>query len=154
VLCALEKRVPILFLRPRLEVAKGDIGELAAERCAIDREADTVEPLIHLGAVFTHALADHVLRDLEIDERATGHPREDCEDVVARKLVAPEVEALACEAARVLEEANGDGTNVREGDLRELSCRRERRGVDALRKLLFAEMEVLHEIDRRQDRGA
>jgi len=37
---------------------------------------------------------------------------------------------------------------------RELSRRRERRSVDALRELFFAEMEVLHEIDRRQDRGA
>src|SRR6266436_2501137 len=68
--------------------------------------------------------------------------------------VAPEVEALACEAAWVLEEANGDGPDVRDGDLRELSRRRERRGVDALRELLFAEMEVLHEIDGHQDRGA
>src|SRR6478735_12284631 len=31
---------------------------------------------------------------------------------------------------------------------------RERRGVDALCELFFAEMEVLHEIDGRQDRGA
>src|SRR6266436_10134473 len=68
--------------------------------------------------------------------------------------VAPEVEALACEAAWVLEEANGDGPDVRDGDLRELSRRRERRGVDALRELLFPEMEILHEVDRRQDRGA
>jgi hypothetical protein len=37
VLCALEKRVPILCLRPRLEVVEGDVGELTAERCAIDR---------------------------------------------------------------------------------------------------------------------
>src|SRR4029077_8492302 len=35
-----------------------------------------------------------------------------------------------------------------------LSGGREGRGVDALRELLFAEMEVLHEIDGRQDRGA
>src|SRR5258708_1706890 len=74
---------------------KSDLGGLAAERCAIDREADTVEPLVHLGAVLTHALADDVQRDLEIDERATGDTREDGEDVVARELVAPEVEALA-----------------------------------------------------------
>src|SRR5258708_1267016 len=68
--------------------------------------------------------------------------------------VAPEVEALACEAAWVLKEANRDGPDVRDGDLRELSRRPERRGVDALRELLFAEIEVLHEIDGRQDRGA
>jgi len=110
---------------------EGDVGELTAERCAIDREADTVEPLVHLGAVLTHALADDVQRDLEIGERATGDTREDGEDVVARELVAPEVEALACEAAWVLEEAKGDGPDVRDGDLRELSRRRERRGVDA-----------------------
>jgi hypothetical protein len=133
---------------------EGDVGELTAERCAIDRVADTVEPLVHLGAVLTHALADDVQRDLEIGEQATADTREDGDDVIARKLVAPQVEALACKTARVLEEANGDGPDVRDGDLRELSRRRERRGVDALRELLFAEMEVLHEIDRRQDRGA
>src|SRR6476661_5322271 len=141
-------------LRPRLEVVKGDVGELTAERCAIDREADTVEPLVHLGAVLTHALADDVQGDLEISERATGHTREDGNDVVARELVAREVEAPAGEAAWVLEEANGDGPDIRDSDLRELSRRRERRGVDALRELLFAEIEVLHEIDGRQDRGA
>jgi hypothetical protein len=127
-----------------------DVGKLTAERRAIDREAD----IVHLGAVLTHALADDVQWDLEIGERATGDTREDRDDVVARELVAPEVEALACEAAWFLEEANGDGPDVRDGDLRELSRRRERRGVDALRELLFAEMEVLHEIDGRQDRGA
>src|SRR6516165_5837951 len=152
--CALEERVPILCLCPRLEVVEGDVGELTAERCAIDRVADTVKPLVHLGAILTHALADDVQRDLEIRERATGDTREDGDDVVARELVAPEVEALACEAARVLEEANGDGPDVRNGDLRELSRRRERRGVDALRELLFAEEEVLHKVDGRQDRGA
>jgi hypothetical protein len=133
---------------------KGDVRELTAERCAIDREADTVEPLVHLGAVLTHALAGDVQRDLEIGERATGDTREDGEDVVAREFVAREVEALAGEAAWVLKEANGDGPDVRDGDLRELSRRRKRRGVDALRELLFAEIEVLHEIDGRQDRGA
>src|SRR5262249_3020720 len=82
VLCALEKLF-ILCLRPRLEVVKGDVGELTAERCAIDRVADTVEPLVHLGAVLTHALADDVQGDLEIGERATGDTREDGEEVVA-----------------------------------------------------------------------
>ena len=76
----MEERVPILLRRPRLEVVEGDVGELTAERCAIDREADTVEPLVHLGAVLTHALADDVQRDLEIDERATGDTREDGDD--------------------------------------------------------------------------
>jgi hypothetical protein len=118
---------------------KGDAGKLTAERCAIDRVADTVEPLVHLGAVLTHALADDVQRDLEIGERATGDTRDDGDDVVARELVASEVEALASEAAWLLEEANGGGPDVRDGDLRELSRRRERRGVDALRELLFAE---------------
>ena len=87
-LCALEERVPILRLRPRLEVVEGDVGKLTAERCAIDRVADTVEPFVHLGGVLTHALADDVQRDLEIGERATGDTREDGDDVVARELVA------------------------------------------------------------------
>jgi hypothetical protein len=126
VLCALEERVPILCLRLRLKVVKGDIGELAAERCTIDREADTVEPLIDRDAVLAHALADDVQRDLKIGEGATADTGEDGEDVVARKLIAPEVEALACE---VFEKANGYGSDVRKGDLREPSRRRERRGV-------------------------
>src|SRR5271169_6905645 len=66
------KRVPILCLRPRLEVVKGNVGELTAERCTIDRVANTVEPLVHLGGVLTHALADDVQRDLEIGERPAG----------------------------------------------------------------------------------
>jgi hypothetical protein len=65
------------------------VGELTAERCAIDRGADTVELLVHLGAVLTHALADDVQRGLEIGERATGDTREYGKDVVARELVAP-----------------------------------------------------------------
>jgi hypothetical protein len=153
-LCALEKRIPILGLCPRLEVVEGDVGKLTAERCAIDREADTVEPLVHLGAVLTHALADDVQRNLEISERATGDTRKDSDDVVACELVTPEVEAPACEPAWVLEKTNGDGPDVRDGDLREQSRRWERRGVDALCELFFAEMEVLHEIDGGQDRGA
>src|SRR4029077_2470481 len=151
---ALEEGVAILCLRPRLEVVEGDVGELTAERRAIDRVTDTIEPLVHFGAVLTHALLDDIQRDLEIGERATGDTREDGDDVVARELVAREVEALACEVTWVLEEANGCAPDVRNGDLRELSRRRERRGVDALRELLLAEMEVLHEIDGRQDRGA
>src|SRR6266436_78379 len=154
VLRAIEEPVPILCLRPRLEVVESDVGELPEERCAIDREADPLEPLVHLGAVLTHALADDGQRNLEIGKPATGDTREDGEDVVARELVAPEVEALAREAPWVLEEANGDGPDVRDGDLRERSRRRERRGVNALRELLLAEIEVLHEIHGRQDRGA
>src|SRR3984957_13883059 len=154
VLCGLEKRVPILPLRPRLEVVKGDVGELTAERRAIEREADTIEPFVHLGPVLTHALADDVHWDLEIGERATGDTREDGEDVVAGEFVAPEVEALARKAAWVLEEANSDGPDVRDGDLREPPRRRERRGVDALGELLFAEIEVLHEIDGGEDCSA
>jgi hypothetical protein len=119
---------------------EGDVGEITAERCAIDRIADTVEPLVHLDAVLTHALADDVQGDLEIGEWATADTPEDGDDVVASKLVAPQVEALACKAARVLEDANGDGPDVRDGDLREPSRRRERRGVDTLRELLYTEV--------------
>src|ERR1700692_1927547 len=92
VLCALEERLSLLRHRPRLKSVKGDAGEVAGERCAIDRVADTVEPLVHLGGVLTHALADDVQRDLEIGESATGDTRENGDNVVARKLVAPDVE--------------------------------------------------------------
>src|SRR5207245_2438685 len=83
-----KERFPILCLRPRLEVVEGDIGELAAERLAIDRIADAIEPLVHLGTVLTHTLADDIHRDLEVGERTTGNAREDRDDVVARELVA------------------------------------------------------------------
>jgi hypothetical protein len=82
-------------------------------------------------------LSDDAQRDLEIAERATGDTREDGDDVIAREVVAREVKALAGEAAWVLEEANGDGPDVREGNLRELSRRREWRGVEALRQLFL-----------------
>ena len=65
-----------------------------------------VEPLVHLAGVLTHPLADDFERDLEIGEPATGDTREDGEDVVARELVAPEVEALAGIAAWVLRGAS------------------------------------------------
>src|SRR6185503_260339 len=154
VLCALQEHVPVLCPRPRREVVEGHVRELAAERCAIDRVADTVEPLVHLCAVLAHALADDIQRDLEIGERTTGDTREDGDDVVTRELVARDVEALACEAAWFLKDANRDGPDVRDGDLRELSCRGERHGIDALRELLLAEIEVLHEKDGGQDSGA
>jgi hypothetical protein len=92
----------------------------------------------HIAKIGVRAIVLAPVENLHFGEWATGDTGEDGEDVVARKLVTPEVEALACEAAWVLEEANGDGPDVRDGDLRELSCRRERRGVDALRELLFA----------------
>src|SRR4051812_27511560 len=88
VLSALDKRVPILCLCPRLEVVKGNVGELAAERCAIDGVADAVEPLVHLDGILPHALADEVQRDLEIGKPATRDTREDGDDVIARELVA------------------------------------------------------------------
>lgn len=114
---------------------KGYIRELSTQSCVIDRVADAVEPLVHLDIVFTHALADDVHRDLQVAELAAGDTREDGDNLFAREFVAPEVEALACEAARVLEEANGDGPYVRDRDLRQLPRRRERRGVDAFRRL-------------------
>src|SRR6267154_846407 len=109
VLCTLEKRAPILCLRPRFEVVKGDVGELTTECCAIDRVADTVEPLVHLGTLLTHALADKIQRNLEIGERAASDTREYGHDLVAREVVACKVEALADEAAWILFESNGDG---------------------------------------------
>ena len=95
VLCALEKRVPILCLSPRLEVVKGDVGEFAAERGAIDGVADAVEPLVHPHAVLAHALADDVERHLVVGEGAAGDAREYGDDVAAREVVAAEIEALS-----------------------------------------------------------
>ena len=87
---------------------EGDVGELTAERGAIHRIADAVQPIVHLGGILTHALADDIERDLVIVKRATGNALENGEGVIPRELVAREVEALAREASRVLEEADGD----------------------------------------------
>jgi hypothetical protein len=129
------KRAPILRLCPRLKVAEGDVGELTAERGAIHRKTDAVEPLVHLGGILAHALADDIERNLVIAKGAAGDTREDGEGVIPRELVSREVEALAREATGVLEDANGDRPNVRDGNLRELSCRR---GVPPRRFLLRA----------------
>src|SRR5258708_20032174 len=82
------KRLPILRLRPRLEVGKGDVGKLTAERGAIHRKADAVEPFVHLGPILAHPLAHAIDRDLVVREGAAGDARQNGNDVIARKLVA------------------------------------------------------------------
>jgi hypothetical protein len=129
------KRAPILRLCPRLKVAEGDVGELTAERGAIHRKTDAVEPLVHLGGILAHALADDIERNLVIAKGVPGDARENGHGVIPVELVSREVEALAREATGVLEDANGDRPNVRDGNLRELSCRR---GVPPRRFLLRA----------------
>ncbi len=56
-----------------------------------------------------------------------GDAGENGDGGIPRELVAREVEALAREAAGVLEDANGDRSDVRDGNLRQRPCRRERR---------------------------
>src|SRR5262249_22757514 len=136
----LQERLPILRLGPGLEGVKRDAGKLAAERGGIERVADVVEPLVHLRAVVAHALAEDVGRDLVVGERLAGDGGEDGDHVVARELVPPEVEALAGEAARVLENGDGDRPDVGDGDLRELAGRRQRVGVDTLGELFPPEI--------------
>src|ERR1700722_2839266 len=148
------KRAPILRLCPRLKVAEGDVGKLTAERGAIHRKTDAVEPFVHLDGILAHALADDIERNLVIAKGAPGDARENGHDVIPVELVSGEVEALAREAADVLEDPNGDRPNVRDGNLRELSCRRECRRVDSFRELLFYEIEVLHEGNGRENRCA
>src|SRR5450631_4343897 len=129
---------------------EGDVGKLTVERGAIHRKADAFKPFVHPGAILPHALADDIERDLIIGERAAGDARENGDDVIPRELVAREVEALAREATGVLEGANGDRSDVRDGDLRERPARRERRRVDPLSELLFTiGDEVLHEVNGR-----
>src|SRR6202521_316536 len=60
---------PILGLRPRLKVVESDIGKFTAERGAIHRKTDAVKPFIHLDGIFSHTLADHIERDLEVAKR-------------------------------------------------------------------------------------
>ena len=103
---------------------EGDVGKLTAERGAIHRKTDAVEPFVHPNGILAHALADDIERDLVIAEGAAGDAREDGEGVIPRELVAREVEALAREATGVLEDANGDRADVRDRNLRERPCRR------------------------------
>src|ERR1019366_4689389 len=152
VLCA-EQRVPILRFRPGLEAVESDVGKLTTQRRVVHRVTDTAKPLEHLRAVLAHPLPDDVQRDLEVGERATRDAREDGDYLVARELVAPEVEALARKVIRVLEDAGRDGPDVRDSDSRERPRPWEWRGVDALRELLLAEIEFLHEKAGGEDRG-
>ena len=102
---------------------EGDVGELTVERGAIRRIADTVQPFVHPGAILAHALADDIERDLVIGEGAAGDARENGDDVIPGKRVARQIKALAREATGVLEDANGDRPDVRDGDLRECALR-------------------------------
>ena len=70
------KSTPILRLRPRLEVVEGDVGKFTAERGAIHRKTDAVEPFVHLDGILAHALADDIERDLVIGKGAAGDARE------------------------------------------------------------------------------
>ena len=114
---------------------EGDVGELTAERGAIHRIADAVQPIVHLGGILAHALADDIERDRVIAKGAAGDTREDGEGVIPDELVAREVEALAREATGVLKDATGNRPNVRDGNLGERPYWRERRRVDPFREL-------------------
>src|SRR5260221_1785107 len=105
---------------------ESDVGKLTAERGAIHRKADALEPFVHFDGILAHALTDDIEWDLEIGEGTAGDAREDGDDFVARELVASKIEAPAYEAVWVLEYAYGGGPYVRDGDLRELPRRRKR----------------------------
>src|ERR1035438_8474416 len=128
--------------------------ESLARYVRLEPVIDGVEGTFAKAPSAAHPLPDDVQRDLEVGERATRDAREDGDYLVARELVAPEVEALARKVIRVLEDAGRDGPDVRDSDSRERPRPWEWRGVDALRELLLAEIEVLHEKDGGEDRGA
>src|SRR4029077_107461 len=148
------KHTPILRLRPSLKVVEGDVGKLTAERGAIHRKTDAVEPFVHLDGILAHALADDIERDLVIAKGTAGDARENGEGVIPRELVAREVEALAGEASGLLEDANGDCPDIWDGNLREGPCWRKCRRVDPFSELLSNEIEVLHEGHGRENRCA
>jgi len=133
---------------------EGDVGKFTAERGAINRKADAVEPFVHPNGILAHALADDIERDLVIAKGAAGDARKICEGVIPRELVAREVEALAGEATGVLEDANGDRPDVHDRNLREHPCRWKRRRVDPFSELLFHEIDVFHEGNGRKNRRA
>src|SRR5258705_2849967 len=145
---------PILGLRPRLKVVESDIGKFTAESGAIHRKTDAVKPFIHLDGILAHTLADHIERDLEVAKRAPDDAREYGHGFISREIVAREVETFAGESSGIFQNANGDLSDVRDSDLRERPCRRERRRVDPCRELLFYEIEVFHESNGRENRRA
>ena len=120
---------------------EGDVGKFTAERGAIHRITDAVKPFVHPDRILAHALADDIERHLLIGKGAAGDARENGEGIIAREIVAREVEALAREASGVLEDTNGDGSDVCDGNLRKCPCRRERRRVDPFSQLLFREIQ-------------
>src|SRR6478735_3870363 len=147
-LCVAQERLPILYLRPSLEVVEDDIGELTAERGEIHCITDAAEPFAHLGTVFTHSLPDDIERDLGIPEGAASDTREAGNHIVASELVACKIEARTHESAFVLKDASSNLPDVRDCYLREFPRCRERSGVDALTELLCHEIKVLHKVNR------
>src|ERR1700758_1454006 len=111
-------RTPILLLRPRFEIVQSDVRKFTAKRGAIHRKTHTVEPFIHLNGVLAHALADNVERDLIIGKVASGNARENAHGLITRELVARKVETLAGEASGVLENANGNRSDILNSNLR------------------------------------
>src|SRR6266403_577852 len=146
--------MPILHLRPGLEVVEINVGKFTAKRSEIHRKTDAVEPFVHLDRILAHRLADDIEWDLIVRKRAAGDSRENGHRVIPRELVACEVEALAGEATGVLEDMNGNRPDVCDGNLREGSGRRECRRVNPFSELLFYEIEVLHEGNGRENRCA
>jgi hypothetical protein len=95
-----------------------NVGKFAAKRSAICRKTDAVKPFVHLDGILAHALADNIERDLVIGKVAAGNTRENAHGVIARELVAREVEALAREASGIFEDANCDRPDIWNGNLR------------------------------------
>ena len=84
----MQKRIPILRLRPRLEVVEGDFGEFTAECGAIHRKTDAIEPLVHLDSILAHAPADHIERHLEIAQGVAGDTGRNGHGVIPAEFIA------------------------------------------------------------------
>jgi hypothetical protein len=134
------KHAPILRLRPRLKVVESNIRKFTAERGAIHRKTDAIEPFVHLDSVLAHALSNGMKWDLVIAKGAPGDARENGHGLIPCEFVAREVEAFTREATGILKHTDRDRPDVRDGNLREGSCRGERRRVNPFRKLLFYEI--------------
>src|ERR1700735_5158 len=146
------KITPILSFSPGLEILERDVGEFAAKRGAIHRKASALEPFIHLDGVLTHALPDDINRDLKIRKRAADDAREDAHGLIPGEIISRKVDTLAGKAGVILQDANGDRSYIRDGNLRVGSSRRERGGIGPFRELLLYKIDVLHEGHRREDR--
>jgi len=137
-------------LRHELESVKDDVGNSRRSAVRSTVNADTIYHSVPLGGPSPMRWRRRS-GGLEIGERATGQAKR----MARRRAVSSRAKVERRCLAKQPGSRGGERRRprYRDSDLLRVSSRRERRGVDAFARAL-AEIEVLHEIDGSQDRGA